>query len=376
MPTSLLMMGAGLAQKGAVVVTINYRVGVFGFFAHPELTRASPLGVSGNYGILDTIESLRWVRANIAKFGGDPDNVTIAGQSAGAGIVNALLVSPLAKGLFHRAVLESGPELGLPAMPLAAAEGMGTATMTKAKVGDIAGLRAIPAAEFVKRAGAGFPLPIVDGKILPVSPEDRAAPLVTKLPIIIGYTRDETSAAQAPQTVAAFKQEVEKRYAAVAERLLALYPHATDAEAARSESVSRAIAALQAFCSGPNVAPPKAPDLCLSVRACPARRRPGAQRRVSYVGSALHILGALDFTGATFDATDRKVSDAMQDRWLAFMRTGNPAKARSLPKWRRATLDPPRSGALRQRTPSRCSMPKNYRCFVSMRPRAVSSACL
>ena len=332
--------GAGLAQKGAVVVTINYRVGVFGFFAHPELTRASPLGVSGNYGILDAIESLRWVRANIAKFGGDPDNVTIAGQSAGAGIVNALLVSPLAKGLFHRAVLESGPELGLPAMPLAAAEGMGTATMTKAKVGDIAGLRAIPAAEFVKRAGAGFPLPIVDGKILPVSPEDRAAPLVTKLPIIIGYTRDETSAAQAPQTVAAFKQEVEKRYAAVAERLLALYPHATDAEAARSGvRLARDRRAAGLLLWAERRSAEGAPVYAYQFEHV-LRGADPALNGAFHTSEVPYILGALDFTGATFDATDRKVSDAMQDRWLAFMRTGNPAKARSLPKWRRATLDP------------------------------------
>ncbi len=332
--------GAGLARKGAVVVTINYRLGAFGFFAHPELSRASPLGVSGNQGILDAIEALRWVRANIGQFGGDPTNVTVAGQSAGAGIVNALLVSPLAKGLFDRAVLESGPELGLPAMPLVMAEAAGIAVMTKAKVPDLAGLRAIPASEFVARAGAGIPLPIIDGKILPVSPESRTAPFATKVPIIIGYNRDEAPAAQGPQTVAAFKQEVEKRYAAVAERLLALYPHATDAEAARSGarlSRDRRVAGLLLWAER------------RSAEGVPVyafhfeRVLPGvdpAQFGAFHTAEVPYVFGASTLPDAPFDAADRKVSAAMQERWLAFMRTSNPGTARSRPKWKPASLDP------------------------------------
>ena len=100
--------GEGLAKKGLVVVTINYRVGIMGFFAHPELTRESATKTSGNYGLLDQVAALQWVRANIAKFGGDPARVTIDGQSAGASSVNALIASPLAKGLFTRAIAESG----------------------------------------------------------------------------------------------------------------------------------------------------------------------------------------------------------------------------------------------------------------------------
>lgn len=332
--------GAGLARKGAVVVTINYRLGAFGFFAHPELSRASPLGVSGNQGLLDAMESLRWVRANIAQFGGDPANVTVAGQSAGSGIVNALLVSPLAHGLFDRAILQSGPELGIPTMPYALAESMGAATMAKAKVADLAGLRAIPGSDFVKTAGAGFPLPIVDGKILPISPEDRAARLATRVPIIIGYNRDESPAAQGPQTVAAFKQEVEKRYGAVAERLLALYPHATDAEAARSGARlarDRRVAGLLLWAERRSAegVPVYAYHFEQVLRGADP-----AQFGAFHTAEVPYIFGALNFADATFDATDRKVSDAIQDRWLAFMRSGNPGLARSRPKWQRASLDP------------------------------------
>src|SRR5689334_4614032 len=100
--------GAELAQKGLVVVTINYRLGIFGFFTHPELTKESSHNASGNYGLLDAVAALEWVQKNITAFGGDPRRVTVAGQSAGASAVHALTASPLAKGLFHRAIAESG----------------------------------------------------------------------------------------------------------------------------------------------------------------------------------------------------------------------------------------------------------------------------
>ncbi|WP_413379334.1 carboxylesterase/lipase family protein [Paenibacillus taichungensis] len=103
-----LYNGENMAKKGVIFVTINYRLGIFGFMAHPELTEESDYGASGNYGILDQIAALKWVKRNIAAFGGDPDNVTIAGESAGAGSVNILTASPLAKGLFNKAIAESG----------------------------------------------------------------------------------------------------------------------------------------------------------------------------------------------------------------------------------------------------------------------------
>jgi para-nitrobenzyl esterase len=331
--------GAGLARKDAVVVTINYRLGSFGFFAHPDLSRESPLGVSGNYGILDAIEALRWVRANIAKFGGDPDKVTVAGQSAGSFIVNALLVSPLAKGLFQRAVLESGPELGLPMQALTAREASGTASLKRAGVTDIAGLRDISAADFVKKAASGFPLPIVDGKIIPKNPEDPATPLASEGPIIIGYNRDEATILQG-QSIATFKKEVETRYAAIADRILAIYPHATDAEAANSIARlgrDRRVAGMLLWAE--RRTSKNAPVFAYSFEHVFPGIDP-VQNGAFHTAEVPYILGALHFSDATFVGADQKISDEMQERWLAFMRTGNPGKARSKPKWRAASLDP------------------------------------
>src|SRR5437764_3341968 len=117
--------GAALARRGAVVVTFNYRLGPFGFFSHPELTKESGRNASGNQALMDAIAAFRWVQSNIVAFGGDPNNVTIFGQSAGAAMIGGLVGSPVAKGLFQRAIVQSGQWMGLgiaPMLPLARAE--------------------------------------------------------------------------------------------------------------------------------------------------------------------------------------------------------------------------------------------------------------
>src|SRR5438093_6787260 len=136
--------GAALAKKGVVVVTTNYRLGVFGFMAHPELTAESPNHSSGNYAILDHVAALKWVRNNIAAFGGDPSRVTIFGESAGSWSVNSVQATPLAKGLFHRAIGESGGQFASTAS-LAAAEKAGAAFAKSAGADSLAALRAVPA---------------------------------------------------------------------------------------------------------------------------------------------------------------------------------------------------------------------------------------
>lgn len=152
--------GAGLAAKGVVMVTFNYRVGVLGFLAHPELSKESGHGASGNYALLDMIAALKWVRRNISAFGGDPRNVTIAGQSAGAFAVDYLMASPLAKGLFERAIAESGGAFSQ-AQPLDHAESAG------AKLGTLAELRAKPADAFLRPPNGYRPGPVIDGYVLP-----------------------------------------------------------------------------------------------------------------------------------------------------------------------------------------------------------------
>jgi para-nitrobenzyl esterase len=203
--------GEVLAGKGAVIVTINYRLGVFGFFAHPELSAESGHHASGNYALLDQIAALQWVQQNIAAFGGDPSGVTIFGESAGSWAVNALMASPLAKGLFQRAIGESGG-LFSPMKALAEAEKEGeklVATLTPAikpesdpralAFSTLKALRAKSAEELLKAADTETVRTIVDGWVLP---QDIATIFAqgkqNDVPLIVGYNADEGTAL-APQ---------------------------------------------------------------------------------------------------------------------------------------------------------------------------------
>ena len=195
--------GARLAQKGAVVVTLNYRLGPFGFLAHPALAAESPQHATGNYGLLDQIAALQWVKRNIARFGGDPTRVTIFGESAGGMSVGSLIASPLAKGLFQRAILESGTGVSIGIQPRDTAQAIGvrfaTSVGVQADAADAAArLRAISAdtilAAATTGAAAGGPrfFPAVDGWVLPL-PVDSAL-LTGKanlVPVIVGSNRDE-----------------------------------------------------------------------------------------------------------------------------------------------------------------------------------------
>jgi para-nitrobenzyl esterase len=195
--------GARLAQKGAVVVTLNYRLGPFGFFAHPALIAESPQHAAGNYGLLDQIAALQWVRRNISRFGGDPSRVTIFGESAGGMSVGSLIASPLAKGLFARAILESGTGVGigtsrrdsLLAMGVQLAEslgapGTGAAALTKLRA--VSAETLLAAASRLGQAGAPRFFPVVDGWVLP-HPVDSTllnGP-ANVVPVIVGSNRDE-----------------------------------------------------------------------------------------------------------------------------------------------------------------------------------------
>src|SRR5262249_8224247 len=144
------------ARKGLVVVTINYRLGVLGFLTHPELTKESKQNASGNYGLLDAVAALEWVKKNIAALGGDPQRVTVAGQSAGAFAVHALVASPLAKGLFHRAIAESGSALGRRNRDLAEAEKDGVKFAESKSAHSIRELRALSAKDLMSGGGMRF----------------------------------------------------------------------------------------------------------------------------------------------------------------------------------------------------------------------------
>jgi para-nitrobenzyl esterase len=187
--------GTRLAAHGIVVVTLNHRLNALGFLAHPELSRESGHGASGNYGMLDLVAALQWVRRHIAAFGGDPDKVTIAGESAGSEAVSALMASPLARGLFARAIGESGAMFATPSRspaPLAKAEAEGIAFMRKVGAANLKELREAPAEAILAAApGLGF-RPIIDGRFLPKSPAAIfAAREQSDVPLMAGWNKDE-----------------------------------------------------------------------------------------------------------------------------------------------------------------------------------------
>lgn len=229
--------GIHLAKKGIIVVSLNYRLGVLGFLAHPTLSAESPEGISGNYGFLDQIEALRWVKRNIAAFGGDPHNVTLAGESAGGLSVMYLMTSPLARGLFDKAIAQSAymmstPELKKPAHGHPSSESIGSWLQQKLGAKSIAEMRAMAPRDIVARSAAvGYPIwGTVDGKVIPhqiVDAFDRGDE--AKIPLLVGFNNGELRSlrrllAPAPENAAAYEQKIRTAYGELADRFLALYP--------------------------------------------------------------------------------------------------------------------------------------------------------
>ncbi len=231
--------GTALARQGVIVVTFNYRLGPFGFLAHPELSRESDRHVSGNYGVLDQVAALEWVKRNIAAFGGDPGRVTIFGQSAGAISVCYLLASPLARGLFVRAIAESTVAcLGSPeqSIKLSDAEKAGAKFAAAAHAASLADLRALPAGDLLKVAGAYPFRPVVDGYFLPEAPyQIFAQGKEARVPVLVGSNGDEgTLLGRPPESAAAFQEQARRQYGGYAAEFLKLYPAGSDAQARES----------------------------------------------------------------------------------------------------------------------------------------------
>jgi para-nitrobenzyl esterase len=253
--TSISMYdGMGFAKKGVVLVSVAYRVGPFGFLAHPELSRESGKG-SGNYGLEDMIAGLKWVKANITRFGGDPSKVTIFGHSAGGMAVNMLAASPVTKGLFHRVICMSGGSfaplqtsteggigMGIPALKLA--ESTGEAFLKKLGAADLKGARAMSAEEIQKGIGGAMRFrPAADGYVVPNDLYSiYQARRFNDTPILLGVTSDELGAMRGGGnvTAAGFEKQIRSQYGPHADAILSVYPHSTDAEAAKSsKGISR-----------------------------------------------------------------------------------------------------------------------------------------
>ena len=230
--------GEWLAQKGVVVVSVGYRLGVMGFLPHPELSKENDHRVSGNYGLLDMLEGLKWVQRNIAAFGGDPKKVTIFGESAGSGAVSMLCASPLAKGLFRGAIAESGASFGPiradagtgpgEMLPLAEAVKEGAAWAAKT-VGapSIAELRKLPAEKLqaASQRQRGIAGPNADGWVVPGDLYKLyQAGKYNDVPVIVGYNSDEGATFGGATSQQAYVDGVRERYGKFADRILAAYP--------------------------------------------------------------------------------------------------------------------------------------------------------
>jgi para-nitrobenzyl esterase len=337
--------GDALAQKGAVVVTMNYRLGPYGFFVHPALTSDSPHKASGNYGLMDMLASLRWVKSNIAAFGGDPGNVTVFGQSAGAMAIASLVASPEAAGLFHRAISQSGAWMGLGMSPgmrtRAQAEEVGLTAANDAGVATVEQLRAMSTDDVTaKFRSAGM---IVDGWIIPEDPSTTfAANRQNPVDVLAGSNKEE-SFFRADVTPVQFEERARMRWGDLADEYLALYPHATDAEAANSVAQDFSDGAFWHMRLFADYQAKRGNKAWLFYFAqnppSPAGEPPRPATHASEVPYVFNNLGELPLFPdrsvaelAKASAPDQKVADKMSSYWVNFARTGDPNGA-GLPAW-------------------------------------------
>jgi para-nitrobenzyl esterase len=316
--------GKHLAERGVIVVTINYRLGALGFLAHPDITREANGAPPGNFGLQDQIAALRWIQHNIAQFGGDPKRVTIAGQSAGSMAVHALVASPLAKGLFSGAIAESG--IPLPQNTLEAAEKAGVSFAQKVGATTLADLRALPPE---KLAGAGGG-PIVDGKLLTDSIAAMTAHgQFNDVPMIVGQNTDENISLKPAPTglsVEDYETALSKQYGDMAPAFEAAYPAKDDharAEAARQIHYEKGLASIWQWAQ--SRAPyAKAPSYAY-LYTHPETGPESKQWRVFHSSEIPYVFGTFDESPERgFTATDRQVSKTISTDWLNFIRNGNP----------------------------------------------------
>lgn len=333
-----LYNGKNLAKKGVVVVTINYRVGVFGFLALPALTKESKHHSSGNYGLLDQLAALKWVHENISAFGGNPNRVTIMGQSAGALSVMYLTASPLAKGLFIRAIAESPTDFrnGLQEK-LKTAEEYGEKFERAMGVPSLAQLRAIPATKLLEATSSAYHfLPIVDGWYLRGKVDDifktgRQNDVVT----IAGRVANERSFMDDYGNIPAkeFQERVRRQTGALADEILKLYPASTTAEAGASQKkFLRDISMVSMYIWAKDRERTGKTDLYMYLFRHP---QPGAtQKRYETFHSAElpYVFDNLNESHRPWTAEDRKLEKEMSAYWVNFITTGNP-NGKGLPKW-------------------------------------------
>jgi len=335
--------GALMAAEGVVVVTFNYRAGLFGFLAHPALSRESEHGVSGNYGLLDQIAALKWVQENIAEFGGDAKRITAFGVSAGSASIALLLASPMGRGLFHQAILHS-PGAGRPLATLDDAEKLG------AQLGDdISALRQLSAEDVLAKTPLFSPRvrglttprvlrPIRDGWLLP---EDERPVLksgrIHAMPLVVGSNADEGSLltkAWPVDSLPQYREMVQANFGDAADAAMRVYPAAADADA--RPRVGEMFADTQFNYGTRLLAETMARLEPRTWRYLYTRRRPNQNDGPHHGEEVAHVFGTFAESApgvpAAFDEGDSKVSAAMMKAWTSFARRGDP-NAGGLPHW-------------------------------------------
>ena len=327
---------AAFVRKGVVLVSANYRLGVLGFLAHPELSAESARRASGNYAILDQIAALQWVQRNIHAFGGDPSRVTVFGESAGSLSVNVVQATPLAKGLFHRAIGESGALFASTASAMATTESEGVAFAKAAGAESLRALRGTPAEKVLAtpfRTGVN-----IDGYVLPDTVrnlfEEKKHHLV---PVLVGSNADEWTTlgnpSQYPKTMEAYRQRVEGQYGTAVKAYDAAYPVRSAADIAKTLlAVGRDNTfTLEMRTWARMVTAAGRPAFLYQFTRVPPGPNPawGAYHaaEIEYV---LNVVGARPWAAGL----DRRLAQQMSSYWVNFATTGDP-NGKGLPKWTR-----------------------------------------